>query len=30
LTIADWQYKASFSADKEIPFAALLLDLMNI
>lgn len=30
ITIAEWQYRSSLSADKEIPFAAMLLELINI
>lgn len=30
LSIAEWQYRSSFSADKEIPFAAMLLEIINI
>jgi len=30
LAIAEWQYRSAFSADKEIPFAAMLLELINI
>lgn len=30
MSIADWQFKSNFCADKEIPFAALLLELTNL
>lgn len=29
LTIAEWQYRSQFSVDKEIPFAAMLIELMG-
>lgn len=30
MSIAEWQYKSNFCADKEIPFAAMLLELTNL
>lgn len=30
LAIAEWQYRSSFSADKEIPFAAMLLEIIGL
>lgn len=30
MSIAEWQYRSAFSADKEIPFAAMLLEIINL